>query len=130
MRRKTTSRKRESFVFFLFFITISACCLFTFASAQGPDLLETGSGVRLRSPDAAPSEIKIVSYNMRWRSGQTLDEIVKHLDSDPEIGRASIIGLQEADRNKKRSGYTNTARRIADQLGMYYAWAAPPLSEK
>src|SRR5262249_14249561 len=34
--------------------------------------------------------------------------------------------LQEVDRNKKRSGKTNTAKLLADELGLYYAWAAPP----
>lgn len=84
----------------------------------------------MRPPVASPSEVKIVSYNMRWRSGDDLRQIINLLRNDPEIGSASIIGLQEADRNKKRSGYTNTARLIADELGMYYAWAAPPLSER
>lgn len=111
-----------------------AFCLFTFAFsfafAQSADLLETGSGARLQTPAASPSEIKIVSYNMRWRSGESLREIISLLKSDPEIGRAQIIGLQEADRNKKRSGNTNTARKIADELGMHYAWAAPPLPER
>jgi endonuclease/exonuclease/phosphatase family metal-dependent hydrolase len=125
-----------SFILFpLFLFSLAfAFCLFTFAFsfafAQSAELLETGSGARTQTPPAAPSEIKIVSYNMRWRSGESLREIINLLRGDPEIGRAQIIGLQEADRNKKRSGYTNTARKIADELGMYYAWAAPPLSER
>lgn len=104
--------------------------LFTFSFAQSADLLETGSARRIKASAASPSEIKIVSYNMRWRSGDDLRQIISLLKSDPEVGGASIIGLQEADRNKKRSGFTNTARLIADELGMYYAWAAPPLSER
>ncbi|HEY0323374.1 MAG TPA: endonuclease/exonuclease/phosphatase family protein [Pyrinomonadaceae bacterium] len=111
-----------------------ALCLLTFAFpaafAQSVELLEAGSGARVETPAASPSEIKIVSYNMRWRSGENLRDIINLLRSDPEIGRAQIIGLQEADRNKKRSGYTNTARLIASELGMYYAWAAPPVSER
>ncbi|HYO90039.1 MAG TPA: endonuclease/exonuclease/phosphatase family protein, partial [Pyrinomonadaceae bacterium] len=92
-------------------------------------MLETGRGERLQTPATAPSEIKVVSYNMRWRGGEDLRSIIGLLKTDPEIGNAAIIGLQEADRNKKRSGNTNTARLIADELGMYYAWAAPPLAE-
>ncbi|MBD0371130.1 MAG: endonuclease/exonuclease/phosphatase family protein [Pyrinomonadaceae bacterium] len=109
-----------------------AFCFFTLALAQSAvdPLLETGQGARLQTPAPAPSEIKIVSYNMRWRSGEDLRGIINLLKTDPEIGSAAIIGLQEADRNKKRSGFTNTARLIADELGMYYAWAAPPLSER
>jgi hypothetical protein len=34
--------------------------------------------------------------------------------------------LQEVDRNKKRTGNVNTARQLAEALGMRYAWAAPP----
>jgi endonuclease/exonuclease/phosphatase family metal-dependent hydrolase len=108
-----------------------AFCLLPPASAQeNTELLETGRAARLQTPASSPSEIKIVSYNIRWRSGEELRAIINLLKSDPEIGGASIIGLQEADRNKKRSGFTNTARLIADELGMYYAWAAPPLAEK
>jgi endonuclease/exonuclease/phosphatase family metal-dependent hydrolase len=117
-------------------LSILAFCLPSpapsFASAQSvaDTLLETGRGTRLQEPAHAPSELKIVSYNMRWRSGEDLREIINLLRSDPEIGRAAIIGLQEADRNRKRSGNTNTARTIAEELGMFYAWAAPPLAEK
>src|SRR6185436_1983378 len=44
----------------------------------------------------------------------------------PEIGGASILALQEVDRHKKRTGHNNTAKMIANALGMHYAWAAPP----
>ena len=73
---------------------------------------------------SAPAEIKLISYNIRWRSGDELREMIELLKHDPEIGKAQIIGLQEVDRNKKRTGNTNTARLIAEELGMYYAWAA------
>src|SRR5207244_9077601 len=36
-----------------------------------------------------------------------------------------IIALQEVDRAKARSGKTNHAKMIAENLGMYYAWTAP-----
>ena len=75
---------------------------------------------------APPAEIKVISYNIRWRSGDDLKNIVKLLKDDPEIGGATILCLQEVDRRKKRSGHTNTAKLIADELGMHYAWAAPP----
>lgn len=112
----------------VFCLLLSAFALLPSSAAQADraDLLETGSARRVQTPAASPSEIKIVSYNMRWRSGDDLRQIISLLRNDPEIGNASIIGLQEADRNKKRSGYTNTPRLIADELGMYYAWAAPP----
>lgn len=89
-------------------------------------LLEEGKGATARKQTAAPQEIKVVSYNIRWRSGEDLKKIIKLLREDPEIGGAAILGLQEVDRRKKRSGHNNTARMIADELGLHYAWAAPP----
>lgn len=89
-------------------------------------LLETGAASKAHSAPPAPESIKIVSYNIRWRGGNDLRRLIELLKSDPEIGRAAVIGLQEVDRNKKRTGNVNTARLMAEELGMYYAWAAPP----
>lgn len=89
-------------------------------------LLEEGKAASLRKQTPAPAEIKVISYNIRWRSGDDLKNIIKFLKDDPEIGGAAILCLQEVDRRKKRSRHTNTARLIADELGMHYAWAAPP----
>lgn len=77
----------------------------------------------------ASAQLKIVTYNIRWRSGDELKEIIRFLKNDAEIGGARIIGLQEVDRKRKRSGHTNTARHIAEALGMNYVWAAPPSPE-
>ncbi|HKS29089.1 MAG TPA: endonuclease/exonuclease/phosphatase family protein [Pyrinomonadaceae bacterium] len=130
---KTTARSLlcSSFIKQLSALLAFALCLSTFSFAQSADpLLETGHGSRLQTTRPSPSEIRIVSYNMRWRSGEDLAGIISLLKTDPEIGQAAIIGLQEADRNKKRSRNTNTARLVAEELGMYYAWAAPPLAEE
>lgn len=89
-------------------------------------LLEVGSALKAADSAPLPPEIKIVSYNMRWRGGDDLRALVEALRNDVEIGGASVIGLQEADRRRKRSGHVNTAKFIADELGMHYAWAAPP----
>jgi endonuclease/exonuclease/phosphatase family metal-dependent hydrolase len=93
-------------------------------------LLESGQATKLANPAAAPTEIKIVSYNIRWRSGKQLQQIIDWLKD--KNGRPSIIALQEVDRAKKRTGHVNHARTLADGLGMYYAWAAPhaPQSRK
>jgi endonuclease/exonuclease/phosphatase family metal-dependent hydrolase len=99
------------------------------ASVAAPDearLLEVGSAVKFAESSPLPTEIKIVSYNMRWRGGEDLRALVAALRNDTEIGGAFVVGLQEADRHRKRSGNVNTARFIADELGMHYAWAAPP----
>ena len=92
-------------------------------------LLEVGRGDKsdkAMPPAPLPPEIKIVSYNMRWRGGADLRALVEALRSDRVIGGASVIGLQEADRHRARSGNVNTAKLIAGELGMHYAWAAPP----
>ena len=89
-------------------------------------LLESGQATTLRKQTATPTEIKVISYNIRWRGGDDLQTLIKLLQEDPEIGGASILALQEVDRNKKRTGQNNTAKIIADALGMHYAWAAPP----
>jgi len=89
-------------------------------------LLESGQARNLKPQPTAPTEIKVISYNIRWRGGDDLKTLIKLLQEDPEIGGASILALQEVDRHKKRTGLNNTAQIIADALGMHYAWAAPP----
>jgi endonuclease/exonuclease/phosphatase family metal-dependent hydrolase len=95
-------------------------------------LLEIGHASKPEPVTQAPSEIKVVSYNIRWRSGEALHKLAQLLKDDTEIGGASILGLQEVDRHKQRSGKTNTAKILAEELGMHYAWAAPdsPKSER
>ena len=95
----------------------------TFADDQ---LLEVGRAATIRKYAPATNELKIVSYNIRWRGGDELKQLAKLLHDDKEIGGASILCLQEVDRKKKRTGNSNTARTLADALGMYYAWTAPP----
>ncbi|HEV7891508.1 MAG TPA: endonuclease/exonuclease/phosphatase family protein [Pyrinomonadaceae bacterium] len=95
-----------------------------------PNLLEVGGESKNVAADKdAPEYLKVVSYNIRWRGGEELQQLIKLLREDPEIGGAQVIGLQEVDRNKKRTGNVNTARQLADALGMRYAWAAPPDSD-
>jgi len=89
------------------------------------ELLETGHATKISAPPAAPTEIKIVSYNIRWRSAKELEQIIGWLKSKETP--PTIIGLQEVDRAKQRSGQANNACALAESLGMYYAWAAPPL---
>ena len=98
----------------------------TTAQTDDERLLETGRHAKLISNSRAPDEIKIVCYNIRYRGGDELRELIELLRADAELGGASIIGLQEVDRNRKRSGGENNARLIAEALGMNYAWAAPP----
>lgn len=90
------------------------------------DLLESGKSANVRQQGPSPAEIKVLQYNIRWRSGDDLKTLIKLFQNDPEIGNAKILALQEVDRRKKRSGNNNTAKFIADELGMHYVWAAPP----
>ncbi len=94
-------------------------------------LFESGKAatVKTKTSAATPAEIKIVSYNIRWRSGDDLKKLNKLLQEDPEIGSAAILALQEVDRRKKRTGHSNVAKLMADELGMHYAWAAPPAAK-
>jgi endonuclease/exonuclease/phosphatase family metal-dependent hydrolase len=89
-------------------------------------LLEVGKALKLRQVGPTHAEIKVISYNIRWRSGEQLSKLIKLFRDDAKIGNAAILGLQEVDRKKKRSGSTNTVKLIADELGLHYAWAAPP----
>jgi endonuclease/exonuclease/phosphatase family metal-dependent hydrolase len=99
---------------------------FAFAHQPQSQLLETGSASKIRSRAASPAEIKIISYNIRWRGGDDLRRLIALLRDDAEIGQADILGLQEVDRNRKRTLNVNTARLMAEELGLHYAWAAPP----
>ena len=116
------------FLLLILSIPVNSSLIAAGREAREPDLLlETGSASKPRVPATTPpSTIKIVTYNIRWRGGEDLRELIELLRSDTEIGGATIIGLQEVDRNRKRTGNTNTARLIAEELGLRYAWAAPP----
>lgn len=92
-------------------------------------LLEIGCATKLKEGQTTSSSFKIISYNIRWRSGEELEQLADRLKTDSEIGGAAILGLQEVDRKKKRSGNKNSAAMLAESLGMYYAWAAPPAGD-
>jgi endonuclease/exonuclease/phosphatase family metal-dependent hydrolase len=89
-------------------------------------LLESGQPSSTRRTTPPNNEVRLISYNIRWRSGDELKEIIENFRKDEELGNPTILALQEVDRNKKRSGKANTAKLIADELGLHYAWAAPP----
>ena len=93
---------------------------------QDSALLEIGQATKLRAVPAMTAEFKVVSYNIRFRAGDDLKKLAELLRNDPEIGQALVLGLQEVDRNKKRTGNQNTVKQLAEELGMHYAWAAPP----
>jgi endonuclease/exonuclease/phosphatase family metal-dependent hydrolase len=111
-----------------FFVAIGLCCSF-FISSFARDVVNDKKFLEVstkKTTDKTPNEIKIVSYNIRWRGGDDLKKLIELFKTDKEIGGASIIGLQEVDRNKKRTKNENTIKTIAQSLDMNYAWAAPP----
>jgi endonuclease/exonuclease/phosphatase family metal-dependent hydrolase len=85
-------------------------------------LLETGQATKVISGPDNPAQITVVSYNIRWRTGAELEQIASWLKSK----RALVIALQEVDRAKQRTNKSNNAQTLAERLGMFYAWAAPP----
>jgi len=127
---KTRRLRADFWLLSIAFLIVPAMLLAqTPAVKSEPALLEEGGSSKFPTPKTAPHQIKIVSYNIRWRSGDELRQISQYLQSDAGMGGATIIGLQEVDRNKGRSGNVNTARLLAQELGMYYAWAAPPATK-
>lgn len=86
------------------------------------DLLEAGQASKLIKPNESPAEFLVVTYNIRWRTGAELNQIGDWLKQKGAV----VIALQEVDRAKQRTDKTNNARVLAERLGMYYAWAAPP----
>lgn len=90
---------------------------------QTNSLLECG-GARQIVQTSVRDEITFVSYNIRWRSGTELEQIINWL-RERRGSAPMIVGLQEVDRAKPRSSGVNNAKQIADAVGMYYAWAAP-----
>lgn len=126
-------RLRTAVAFSALLLAVSALCPVPHGGgarahdgAKETALLEVGGDVKADRAPVAPSELKIVSFNIRYRGGDDLKQLIKLLKDDSEIGGAHVIGLQEVDRNKRRTGNVNTARQLADALGMHYAWAAPP----
>jgi endonuclease/exonuclease/phosphatase family metal-dependent hydrolase len=118
-------------------ILVSALCLLPPSrrahardGAKESALLEVGGDAKADNVPPAPAELKVVSYNIRYRAGEDLKRLAGLLRDDPEIGGAHVIGLQEVDRNKRRTGNVNTARQLAESLGMRYAWAAPPAADE
>ena len=92
-------------------------------------LLESGEPRSKRGAIPPNTEIRVISYNIRFRSGDKLKEIIENFRKDEELGKPTILALQEVDRNKKRSGKTNTAKLLADELSLHYAWTAPPAAK-
>jgi endonuclease/exonuclease/phosphatase family metal-dependent hydrolase len=86
-------------------------------------LLECGAAPQIVETSLR-GEVMFVSYNIRWRSGKELEQIINWL-KERRGSVPMIVGLQEVDRAKPRSKSVNNAKQIADAIGLYYAWSAP-----
>jgi len=60
-------------------------------------LLEIGPAPKQKWAQPPSANVKVVSYNIRWRSGDELRKLASLLKGDPENGGAAILGLQEVD---------------------------------
>ena len=60
------------------------------AGGRSESLLESGAAQRLVEIPAA-NEIKLVSYNIRWRSGKELEQIIDHVWNYDFDGDARIV---------------------------------------
>ena len=114
----------QAFSLFFLIMLLVAGSDFARPRPQNDDqLFEFGTAEKHSKTPHALTEFTAVTYNIRWRTGNELQQIA---DWIKKRDRVAIIALQEVDRRKQRSGKTNNARALADRLGMYYAWAAPP----
>lgn len=107
------------------FLVILALGVAVDSYSQQTNLLESGGPGKPIVPESTPVELTIVTYNIRWRAGDQLKQIGNWLKEK----HPAIVALQEVDRARQRTGKTNTARALAEQLGMFYAWAAPPTAK-
>jgi hypothetical protein len=64
------------------------------AESEQQDLLEFGKPKHPRPSKSRSKGIKIISYNIRWRSGEDLKKLIQLFRDDPEVGNAAILGLQ------------------------------------
>jgi hypothetical protein len=48
-------------------------------------MLEIGSPPKARAARQPSADIKVISYNIRWRNGEDLRQLIKLFQADPEI---------------------------------------------
>ena len=79
-------RLQTAVAFAAFLLAVSALCLLppgrrarAHDGAKGPLLLEVGGALKADRAPAAPSGLKVVSYNIRYRVGDDLKQLIKLL---------------------------------------------------
>ncbi len=71
-------------------------------------------------PTVVPEKLKHVVFNIE--RGQTMQETIDFLNMCPDLKDMDIIYANELDDGAVRSGNQNVARKIAEAIGMNYAY--------
>ncbi|MDO4491381.1 MAG: hypothetical protein Q4B85_09965 [Lachnospiraceae bacterium] len=72
------------------------------------------------APGEAPQQLKHVVFNIE--RGVTLQETIDFLNMCPDLKDMDVIYANELDDGAERSGNQNVARKIAEAIGMNYAY--------
>ncbi|HOO55540.1 MAG TPA: hypothetical protein PLN69_01875 [bacterium] len=65
-------------------------------------------------------EFRVVAFNIE--RGYNIDRQIETLKNNPDMRNADLLLISEADRGCRRTGYRNTARELARELRMNYAY--------
>jgi endonuclease/exonuclease/phosphatase family metal-dependent hydrolase len=68
------------------------------------------------------SKLKIITYNIRNAEGVDGQVNLSRIAALLKEINADIICLQECDKYRRRSGFTNQARNLAKRLNMNYVY--------
>lgn len=109
------------------FPTLSALERSAFWKEHGDEVLRALRTVRVQAgggpgQPAPNGRLRIVHWNIE--RGKNLGAILHNFQSHPELGDADVILLNEVDVGMARSGNRNTARDLAEALGL--SWAFSP----
>jgi len=67
--------------------------------------------------------LKVMSYNIHVGQNSKNEDRLKEIAKFIKVSKADIIGLQEVDSVCNRSGKVDQMKFLAEQTGMYYAYA-------
>ncbi|MEW5975691.1 MAG: endonuclease/exonuclease/phosphatase family protein [Acidobacteriota bacterium] len=82
-------------------------------------LVFTG-GIASKAPEN-PSHFRVLSFNLHGPPVRRIEALIEVLQTHPELRGASVLALQEVNRNHGESG--DVAEVLARRLGMTYAFA-------
>jgi endonuclease/exonuclease/phosphatase family metal-dependent hydrolase len=82
---------------------------------------ESGSFLPPSAPEAFPSSLRVVAWNMEYTD--ELDAQIEVLTTHPELSKGDVYLLSEVDRCSTRSDMRRSARELAQALEGTYAYA-------